>query len=127
MVIELKLEEQVTFLGTMPSDKIKKILSAADVFVLSTRNEGWANVILEAMACGIPVITTDVGGNSEVVANDDIGTIVPFGQPDNLERAIDKALGKKWSKNTIIQFANDNSWDNRISLLLKEFRQILLT
>ncbi len=126
MVKELHLEKQVTFLGIMPPEKIKNILSAADIFVLSTRNEGWANVFLEAMACGLPVITTDVGGNAEVVKHKELGIIVPFGESNQLQEAIDYALNKNWSKNTIIQYANENSWDNRISLLLKEFKQVLM-
>ena len=126
MVKELHLEKQVTFLGIMPPEKIKNILSAADIFVLSTRNEGWANVFLEAMACGLPVITTDVGGNAEVVKHKDLGVIVPFGESNQLQEAIDYALNKNWSKDAIIQYANENSWDNRISLLLKEFKQVLM-
>lgn len=125
MVKDLKLEQQVTFLGVIAPEEIKNSLSAADIFVLATRNEGWANVILEAMACGLPVIATDVGGNAEVVKNNDIGTIVPFGEADKLEQAIDHALQKNWSKETIIHYANDNSWDNRVSMLIKEFKQLL--
>ena len=64
---ELGLAERVHFLGALPPDELRVPLSAADVFVLATRNEGWANVFLEAMACGLPVVTTDVGGNAEVV------------------------------------------------------------
>jgi len=51
-VVALGLQHAVHFLGAMPADKLKWPLCAADVFVLATRNEGWANVFLEAMACG---------------------------------------------------------------------------
>ena len=74
-VQDLELESCVFFLGKMPPENLKLPLSAADVFVLATGNEGWANVFLEAMACGLPIVTTDVGGNSEVVNNSELGII----------------------------------------------------
>jgi teichuronic acid biosynthesis glycosyltransferase TuaC len=77
----------VHFLGALPPDELKWPLSASDVFVLATRNEGWANVFLEAMACGLPVVTTDVGGNAEVVCRDELGSIVPFGDRVALQQA----------------------------------------
>ena len=55
-VIDLGLQECVVFLGTLAPGELNVPLSAADVFVLATRNEGWANVLLEAMACGLPVV-----------------------------------------------------------------------
>ena len=60
----LALQPYVHFLGAVPPDQLPGLLGAADVFALATRNEGWANVFLEAMACGLPVVTTDVGGNA---------------------------------------------------------------
>ncbi len=125
MVKELNLQEQVRFLGPLPPEQLKDILSAADVFVLSTRNEGWANVILEAMACGLPVIATDVGGNAEVVKYNSLGTIVPFDDKQALENAVNNALQKNWDKEKIIQYAKDNSWDNRVEILLSEFRNLV--
>ena len=56
-VARLGLADHVHFLGALPSDELKWPLSASDVFVLATRNEGWANVFLEAMACGLPVVS----------------------------------------------------------------------
>lgn len=124
-VARLGLNDHVTFTGPLPPDRLHVPLSAADVFVLSTRNEGWANVFLEAMACGLPVVTTDVGGNAEVVCSRQLGTIVPFGDAAALREAIADALSRPWDREGIVAHARDNTWDKRIALLLKHFRQLL--
>ncbi|MFZ5595319.1 MAG: glycosyltransferase [Pseudomonadota bacterium] len=121
-VVESGLEESVIFLGALPADQLKTPLSAADVFVLATRNEGWANVFLEAMACGLPVVTTDVGGNAEVVSRPGLGTLVPFGDADALERALAEALRRQWNRADIIGYAQENAWDRRVAVLLDEFK-----
>jgi len=110
----------------MPPAQLKEVLSASDVFILSTRNEGWANVILEAMACGVPVVATDVGGNAEVINNEDIGSIVPFGDKQQLKESIEISLKKDWDKESIIDYAQDNSWDNRVKTLLSEFKNLTI-
>jgi len=76
------------------------------------------------MACGLPVVTSDVGGNPEVVCNDELGTIVPFGQPQLLLKAIVSALNKKWQRDEIINYAKNNSWDHRVEHLLAAFAEI---
>lgn len=123
-VQDLGLESVVTFLGALPHQEVKRALSAADVFVLATSNEGWANVILEAMACGLPVIATDVGGNAEVVRDGSLGTIVPFGDPPALETALDQALTRDWNHGEIIGYAKANSWDQRVETLVEGFRSL---
>ena len=97
-VAALGLDRQVHFLGPIAPDELRWPLSAADVFVLATRNEGWANVFLEAMACGLPVVTTDVGGNAEVVCHAGLGEIVPFDDAAALKRALSHALTKDWDR-----------------------------
>jgi teichuronic acid biosynthesis glycosyltransferase TuaC len=124
-VARLGLAERVHFLGPLPSDELKWPLSASDVFVLATRNEGWANVFLEAMACGLPVISTDVGGNAEVVCRDELGTIVPFGDRAALQQALDAALGKDWDRAAILDYARANQWDTRVAQLLRAFEPLL--
>ena len=121
---ELGLQDCVMFLGAVAPDELKAVLSAADVFVLATRNEGWANVFLEAMACGLPVVTTDVGGNAEVVCRSDLGIVVPFGDQPALCDALESALGKAWDRDVIIAYARANSWDGRIAILVKEFERL---
>jgi glycosyltransferase involved in cell wall biosynthesis len=123
-VAELKLEDAVVFFGALPSDRLKVPLSAANVFVLSTRNEGWANVFLEAMACGLPVVTTKVGGNAEVVAHPSVGSLVAFNDAAALQQAIEDALNKQWDVAAIIAYAKENSWDKRVSILKNEFLNI---
>jgi teichuronic acid biosynthesis glycosyltransferase TuaC len=125
MVSELGLTGQVHFLGTLPPTELYLPLSAADVFVLSTRNEGWANVLLEALACGVPVVASDVGGNSEVIASEDFGFIVPFGDRNALEKAIVTALERKWDKGRIVGYARANSWESRVVILVTEFTEIV--
>lgn len=115
------LEAQVHFLGALPPEELKWPLSAADVFVLATRNEGWANVFLEAMACGLPVVATDVGGNREVVCRPELGTIVPFGERAALTTALRDALRRAWPREAILDYAAENAWDTRVRILLEEF------
>ncbi len=124
-VKELELENHVQFLGALSSEQLKKPLSCADVFVLATANEGWANVFLEAMACGLSVVTTDVGGNREVVCNDKLGIIVPFADTKALFHALSSALLENWDKQYIVQYAKDNAWDTRVEILLEEFKKIV--
>ncbi len=120
----LGLGDRVHFLGAIPPEGLKWPLSAADVFVLSTRNEGWANVILEAMACGLPVVASDVGGNAEVVCRPELGEIVPFDDQAALTEALDRALARAWNDNAILAYARDNHWDKRVEDLTALFHRV---
>ncbi len=120
----LGLDTRVHFLGPMAPDELKWPLSAADVFVLSTRNEGWANVILEAMACGLPVVASDVGGNREVVCDARYGEIVPFDDARALTDALARALARDWDRDAIIAYARANDWSGRVAELVALFRRL---
>lgn len=124
MVDDLGLADVVRFLGPLEANALRWPLSAADVFVLATANEGWANVFLEAMACGLPVVATDVGGNSEVVSSPVFGTIVPFGDGEALERAVGDAISRSWDREAIRKYAASNTWDRRVAVLVEEFRHL---
>lgn len=118
------LQDCVHFCGPVEPDRLARYLGAADLFVLATANEGWANVFLEAMACGLPVVTTRVGGNAEVVCRDDLGIVVPFGDSDALREAIAAALQRRWDPVAIRAWAQQNTWDARVDLLEAEFRAL---
>jgi len=123
-VTRLGCDASVRFCGSIAPADLHVHLSAADVFVLATRNEGWANVFLEAMACGLPVVTTDVGGNAEVVSSPALGAVVPFGDGDALRGAIEAAVERTWDRDAIVSYARGNQWTERVETLVGEFRAI---
>ena len=68
--------ERVRFLGSLPAEDVARLLGAADVMMLPTRAEGIANVWVEALACGTPVVTCDAGGVRDVIDRPEAGRIV---------------------------------------------------
>ncbi|MEM8695478.1 MAG: glycosyltransferase [Pseudomonadota bacterium] len=73
----LQLEDRVRLLGNIPHRDVAHLMGTADVMALASASEGLANVWVEALACGTPVVTTDVGGAAEVVKQPGSGAIVP--------------------------------------------------
>jgi len=72
----LGIESRVHFLGARPHDELPALLAAADVMVLPSASEGLANAWVEALACGTPVVTSDVGGVRELIDRPEAGRIV---------------------------------------------------
>jgi len=98
---EYNLKECLVFLGNR-SD-IPDIMAAMDIFVLSSLNEGFGRVLVEAMAAGTAIVTTDVGGTSDVIEDTVSGILVPPSDPEALASAIlslisDKKLREKYSR-----------------------------
>jgi glycosyltransferase involved in cell wall biosynthesis len=99
--LRLQLEERartlgaggrVKFLGSLPQTALAQVYSAADVMVLASQREGWPNVVLEAMACGAPVVASDVGAVREMITHEGVGRVVPAGNQDALNTAIISVL-----------------------------------
>ncbi len=85
-IAELGLQEHFHLVGSLSDPR--EFLARADIFVLPSRSEGFSNAIVEAMAAGLPVVATDVGGNAEAVENGVSGLIVPPEQPQALAEAL---------------------------------------
>ena len=83
---KLKLDDKILFLG-MRSDVVN-LLSASDIGLLCSHQEGFSNAILEAMAAGLPMIVTDVGGNAEAVLAGETGLVIPPHHPEALAEAL---------------------------------------
>ena len=85
---QLGIMGKVKFLGYIRHDEIAKYYSIADVYVLTSVWEEWSNTIMEAMACGIPVIATNVGANPYLVKHRETGFLVPLKSPTVLAEKI---------------------------------------
>jgi len=119
------LQEAVDLVGPKDPETVARYLAAADVFALATRSEGWCNAIHEALAVGAPVVTTDVGGNRELVGSDDLGRLVPFGQPSALADGLIDALARTWDRQAISAAGGQRSWDQVAAETLRVFEEIL--
>lgn len=88
MMRTLGLERKMTFAGRVDSATLARYLAAADIFVLNTGYEGFSHSVLEAMAAGVPVVTTTAGGNRELIVQGDNGLMVRYNDEFNLLEAI---------------------------------------
>ncbi len=84
----LGLERKVLFSGRVDATTLARYLAAADMFVLNTGYEGFSHQVLEAMQAGVPVVTTQVGGNREVIVQGENGLMVRYNDEFNLLEAI---------------------------------------
>ena len=91
-VAQLGLGKEVRVTGRIPIEAVFKYLEQADVFLLSSVSEGIANSVLEAMAWGIPVISTDCGGMSELIENGKNGLLIPIRNAEAVADAIQDLL-----------------------------------
>lgn len=88
----LGIAARVTLAGAVPPDGIPAELAAADVLVLSSHSEGRPNVVIEALAAGVPVISSDLPGVADLVQDGINGWIVRIGDAHDLARALDEAV-----------------------------------
>lgn len=97
----LKVDNQIEFLGYIESEKIPEYLAQADIFVRTSRSEGLGNSFLEAMGAGLPVIGTSVGGIPDFLKDQETGLFVKVNDPKDLAEKILSLMGNKTLCNEI--------------------------
>lgn len=108
----LGLADRVEFAGRRDHEEIPAWMAAADVVVLSSRTEGYPNVLVEALACGRPVVATRVGGVPDIVTDDTLGIMVDPADPAALARGIERALATRWDAARLAGAAHARTWDH---------------
>lgn len=125
LAAELGLQDRVTFLGAVPQTELKRYFNAADAMVLASSREGWANVLLESMACGTPVVASNVWGTPEVVAAPEAGVLMEDRTPEKLAEAVIQ-LRKHYPDHAATRrYAERFSWDDTTAGQLELFSRIL--
>lgn len=89
---ELGLESSVFLAGALSQEKLFKYIKSASVFVLNTAYEGFSHQLLEVMALGTPIVTTDIGGNPEVIESEKNGILVGLDDKEAIIRSVEKIL-----------------------------------
>ncbi len=110
-VQELGMEERILFCGAIEHHCLVDYFQAADLLALASYSEGWPTIILEAMACGTPVVSPAVGGVPEIITNDSLGVLTENNRPELLTRALKKALGTSWDGYRICRYTEKYTWD----------------
>lgn len=124
-VAQLNLAQRVHFIGYQSQQQLRQHYTAADCMVLASNSEGWANVLLEAMACGCPVVATPAGGTPEVIAHPDAGVVSKDFSVDALQDALAKLRKTAPSRDSVQAYASKLSWDASVHLLKHTFDQAI--
>ena len=119
-VERLGLGEHVRFVGTRPHAELRPWFAAADLFVLLTKSEGWPNVILESLACGLPVVATRVGGVPEIARDGQDGILVPYQDVPAFRDAVLKGLAADWDREAIVRYAETMDWNQVVDDAFEE-------
>jgi glycosyltransferase involved in cell wall biosynthesis len=107
----LGVDSSVDLAGSRPHEMIPDWLAAADLAVLPSRSEGHPNAVVEALACGRPVVASAVGGVPEIITDARLGAVVAPGDADALARGLRDALGRTWDEAAIAAAGGVRSWD----------------
>lgn len=104
------LEDRVVFCGGIEQGELSRYYSAADAMILASSREGWANVLLESMACGTPVVATEIWGTPEVVRPESGGVLVKDREPGAIAEAVRRLLDSSPSREEVRRYAEQFDW-----------------
>jgi teichuronic acid biosynthesis glycosyltransferase TuaC len=121
----LGLSDRVRIIGAMPQQDLPYVYCASELLVLASSREGWPNVLLEAMACGTPVVATDVGAAREIVGAAVGGAVVSERTSSALANAIRGLLERPPQRVAVRKYAEQFSWDDTTNGQVDLFRSII--
>src|SRR6185437_10484230 len=121
----LGLRDRVRLLGPRPHASLPALYGAADASVLASSREGWANVLLESMACGTPVVASNIWGNPEVVRSRAGGVIAEHNTPEGIAAGVRCLFADLPSREATRAYAEPFSWDETTAGQLALFRRVI--
>ncbi len=110
LAASLGLGQIVRLVGAVPHEQLNSWYSAADLFCLVSDREGWPNVLLESLACGTPVVATNIWGVPEIIRSNSVGLLT-----ERTEQAVAAALARAfetpWVADDVTAYAKQHSWE----------------
>jgi glycosyltransferase involved in cell wall biosynthesis len=125
LAAQLGVADRVRFLGAVDQETLRTLYTAVDALVLASSREGWANVLLESMACGTPVIASAVWGTPEVVASPDGGVLMPSLDAEGVVRGSEQLFEHLPARSATRAYAEQFGWEPTTQGQLNLFRGIL--
>src|SRR2546425_4595012 len=125
----LGVERQIIFTGALPRDEVIQAYASADIFVLPSLFEPFGIVLLEAMAAGLPVVASAVGGIVDVVADGKTGLLVPPGKPLALAAGLEQLVSDSSLRARMAGEARRRvsgySWDLIVPRVVEVYREAI--
>jgi len=127
LAMKLGVSHIIKYVGTVPYEKLHESYQGADIFVLTSESEGMPAVTLEAMGCGLPIVTTNVPGNQEIVREDENGYLIDVGDTEKLAQDLARLINDETLRKSMgvrsRQFLQAYEWREiikRYEIILKE-------
>jgi glycosyltransferase involved in cell wall biosynthesis len=122
---QLGVDDRVEFLGAVPQAQLRGHYGTADALVLASSREGWANVLLESMACGTPVVASRVYGTPEVVAAPAAGVLMRERSPQGVADAVEALRANYPDRAATRRYAEGFSWDDTTAGQIRVFKEAM--
>jgi len=117
--------DRVRFVGAVPQEELRSYYGAADALVLASSREGWANVLLESMACGTPVVASTAGGSPEVVAAPEAGGLIAERTPEAVAEGVRRLFAAYPDRGATRRYAEKFGWEETTRGQLRLFERVL--
>jgi teichuronic acid biosynthesis glycosyltransferase TuaC len=125
LAIDSGVADRVIFLGALDRESLRRYMVAADALVLASSREGMANVLLESIACGTPVVATPLWGTPEVVAVPEAGVLTKDRSAAGIVEGVNRLFANYPNRELTRRYAEKFSWDDTTHGQLKIFRRAL--
>jgi len=117
--------DRVRFVGSLAQEELRNYFGAADALVLASSREGWANVLLESMACGTPVVASNIGGTPEVVSAPEAGVLMAERTPEAVADAVQRLFARYPDRGATRRYAEKFSWEETTRGQLQLFERVV--
>ncbi len=125
LAARLGVADRVRLMGAVPHEELHHVYGAADAMVLASSREGWANVLLESMACGTPVVASPAWGTREAVASPAAGMVLETVTPGTIADGVRRLLASPPDRSATRRYATAFGWEETTAGQSELFRRVV--